>query len=110
MIKPTLPGFSAEISLYKSSGYYHMVGTVNALAVSTVMIDTVHPAQAIRLPPIFDSSRMTLGLGLSACEFGCDLAYGACTFGCSGLTGGIGIAACIAGCTLLYELCKDGCK
>lgn len=112
MMKPTLPGFSAEMSLYRTSGY-DMVRSFNTLEASTAMIGAVHPAQ----DPVF-LRRRTFGggnvpggtFGLSWCELGCDITYGLCTAGCAGVTGGLGIALCITGCTAVYQGCKASCQ
>jgi hypothetical protein len=92
-----MPGFTAETSLYETSGHYQSVTTQSYSSGGQGVI-----SQLRVLPPLRGG-----GGGFWGCGTLCDIAYGACLLACAAT--GPAALACVATCTFLYDHCSDGC-
>jgi hypothetical protein len=99
MSKMNIPEFTAEASLYKTSGCYQSVATRGYRGGEQRVISQ------IRVGGGFGGfGGLRLGFW---CELGCDAAYAACLAACTAT--GPAAPACVATCTFLYDTCIDAC-
>jgi hypothetical protein len=101
----TIPGFTAEVSIYQSTATYSTRTGVFAIGGGLVEASAVMSRLAVGRPG-GGSGGIGGGLGFF-CEAGCAVAYGLCLTGCAA-SGPLALP-CVATCTLLYDECQKGC-